>query len=362
MRNALFQHAALFFAILISLQCRQSNSESLCKNNGTAVIDGTSSWCNCAYPYTGEYCEDYDCANGLATGEQYDPNNPFFNKRCMCDSGWTGERCETSLFNRCGDNGAERKGNCICRQNYAGDRCQYVTICIHGQLFNGRCACYYGWSGDFCDIIVCHNGIPDEEGQSCKCASKYRGKYCDFCAEPSSSPPPECAEIGKGVVNIGQDYWPMLFAALITIGIVLLGALVFYFCQKKSLLQKEKIARQQRNEVEMIIDSTRTARVEAGQPLITLETPLDRDDLPPKYEDVVCFSESNNQLPAIHSAVAQDGSECKDIEMETLIDQADHVMRPHSSNNILDTTEVVEEEIKLTELQNTASNQQPASE
>uniref|UniRef100_A0A914VAY7 EGF-like domain-containing protein n=1 Tax=Plectus sambesii TaxID=2011161 RepID=A0A914VAY7_9BILA len=180
----------------------------------------------------------------------------------MCDSGWTGERCETSLFNRCGDNGAERKGNCICRQNYAGDRCQYVTICIHGQLFNGRCACYYGWSGDFCDIIVCHNGIPNEEGQSCKCASKYRGKYCDFCAEPSSSPPPECAEIGKGVVNIGQDYWPMLFAALITIGIVLL--------------------------------------------------------------------ESNNQSPAIRTAVTQDDRECKDIDMETLIVQADHVMRPHS--------------------------------
>uniref|UniRef100_A0A914WDJ9 EGF-like domain-containing protein n=1 Tax=Plectus sambesii TaxID=2011161 RepID=A0A914WDJ9_9BILA len=152
-------------------------------------------FCDCPSPFTGRYCEDVACVNGLATGAQYDSESRFFNKRCLCDPGWIGDLCDKSLINRCGDNGKEDKGKCICQSNFVGDRCEYVTKCTHGQLYNGRCACHYGWAGDFCDKIICHQGSPNETNTGCLCPSKYRGKYCDFCAEPSSSPPPECARL-----------------------------------------------------------------------------------------------------------------------------------------------------------------------
>uniref|UniRef100_A0A914WTB2 Uncharacterized protein n=1 Tax=Plectus sambesii TaxID=2011161 RepID=A0A914WTB2_9BILA len=66
---------------------------------------------------------------------------------------------------------------------------------MNGQLYNGRCACHYGWSGNFCDRIICYQGHPVETNTACICPSKYRGEYCEFCTEPSSSPPPECRKM-----------------------------------------------------------------------------------------------------------------------------------------------------------------------
>jgi hypothetical protein len=80
--------------------------------------------------------------NGLSTGAQYDPTSIFFNKRCLCDAGWTGELCDKSLINRCGPKGEEINGKCVCQKNFIGDRCQYVTQCLHGQLYNGRYLIY----------------------------------------------------------------------------------------------------------------------------------------------------------------------------------------------------------------------------
>ena len=80
--------------------------------------------------------------NGLPTGSQYDSDSEFFNKHCLCDSGWTGELCDISLIYPCGTNGEEIRGQCACRKDFFGERCQYVTKCTHGQLYNGR---YANW-------------------------------------------------------------------------------------------------------------------------------------------------------------------------------------------------------------------------
>uniref|UniRef100_A0A914WW23 Uncharacterized protein n=1 Tax=Plectus sambesii TaxID=2011161 RepID=A0A914WW23_9BILA len=164
---------------------------NLCKNNGTLNTGGK---CECPHLFTGKFCEDHACVNGLSTGAQYDPDSTFLKTRCLCDSGWSGVLCDTSLVNRCGENGKEENGRCICHENFTGAGCEYVTRCINGQLYNGRCACHYGWSGDFCEQIICKQGHSDETNSTCICPSKYRGKHCDHCVEPFSLPP-ECAEM-----------------------------------------------------------------------------------------------------------------------------------------------------------------------
>jgi hypothetical protein len=155
-----------------------------------------------------------------------------------------------------------------------------------------RCACHYGWSGAFCDIIICHHGTPDPDQnyKSCICPSRYRGMYCDFCAEPSSSPPPECAEIGKGVANVSSDSMPILFAVIITLGIVALFAIVYFICRKVKELQNENITgRQRRRDVEGN-QSTNTTQHEIEA------LNLAKRDEPPRYEDIV--PSNSNYLPA----------------------------------------------------------------
>uniref|UniRef100_A0A914X1P0 EGF-like domain-containing protein n=1 Tax=Plectus sambesii TaxID=2011161 RepID=A0A914X1P0_9BILA len=184
--------------------------------------------CICLQPFTGRYCEDYICVNGISLGSQYDPESIYFNKRCLCDTGWTGPQCSVSIFNRCGENGFEDNGKCICNQNFVGERCQYVTKCFNGQLYNGRCACHYGWAGNFCDKIICHQGEADQTKKMCICPAKYRGKFCDFCAEPSSSPPPDCAPlIGHRIVRINSNNALIIAAAVLLVVSVLLLILLY---------------------------------------------------------------------------------------------------------------------------------------
>uniref|UniRef100_A0A914UJS0 EGF-like domain-containing protein n=1 Tax=Plectus sambesii TaxID=2011161 RepID=A0A914UJS0_9BILA len=126
-----------FTLILIVLRNEIDASKIVCKNNGKQTTENNKIICQCPYPFAGMLCEDYACVNGLSTGDQYKPHSAFFNKRCLCDAGWTGELCETSLINRCGENGKERRGKCMCQKNFVGDRCQFVSKCAHGQLYNG---------------------------------------------------------------------------------------------------------------------------------------------------------------------------------------------------------------------------------
>jgi hypothetical protein len=128
-----------------------------CLNNGTLTVnDDGKDECKCPSQFAGKLCEDFTCGmylnlsisypvslimtsvNGLSTWNRYNPESFFFNKRCLCDPGWTGELCDKSLIHRCGDNGEDIGEICKCRKHFIGERCQYVTKCTHGQLYNGR--------------------------------------------------------------------------------------------------------------------------------------------------------------------------------------------------------------------------------
>uniref|UniRef100_A0A914XKS9 Uncharacterized protein n=1 Tax=Plectus sambesii TaxID=2011161 RepID=A0A914XKS9_9BILA len=227
--------------------------------------------------------------NGLATGNQYDSQSPLFNKRCLCDPGWIGELCDQSKTTPCGENGENINGKCICQSNFVGDRCEYVTKCSHGQLYNGRCACYYGWAGDFCDKIICHLGSPNEANTACICPPKYRGKYCDFCAEPSSSPPPECAKVSGRHKKLEEEYFAIILIAVIPMILVIIG-IVFYLRYSKSKQASTKHARQTAQ------DSQGTNNANDNQPLRDVgRNVVAQDDLyfgkfsdaPPPYEAVL---------------------------------------------------------------------------
>ncbi len=59
----------------------------------------------------------------------------------------------------------------------------------------------YGWSGDFCDQIVCHYGWPDATNTKCVCNIRYTGRFCDACADPASSPAPDCTPAIRKYAN-----------------------------------------------------------------------------------------------------------------------------------------------------------------
>ncbi|KAK0428034.1 hypothetical protein QR680_010556 [Steinernema hermaphroditum] len=81
---------------------------------------------------------------------------------------------------------------CVCYNHYAGERCDQVTRCLHGQLHNGICLCNYGWHGDLCNQIFCFYGYAVRNDTACECQPKIAGMYCDSCNIRSSTGPPLC--------------------------------------------------------------------------------------------------------------------------------------------------------------------------
>ncbi|KAE9556397.1 hypothetical protein FO519_000437 [Halicephalobus sp. NKZ332] len=110
--------------------------------------------CRCRYPYTGPKCLDFACEHGLSTGARYDPENPTFNRKCICDEDWYGEYCNIPIADQCNERGQYVDGHCRCLDFYFGDRCQYVVKCINGKLSEGNCICPPRHTGEFCDECV----------------------------------------------------------------------------------------------------------------------------------------------------------------------------------------------------------------
>uniref|UniRef100_A0A914WAY4 EGF-like domain-containing protein n=1 Tax=Plectus sambesii TaxID=2011161 RepID=A0A914WAY4_9BILA len=285
--------ARLYILYLLCVLLVAVDGRKHCENGGTLKSEGKQRQCECPPLFTGRYCEDYACLNGLSTGAQYDPDSTFFKTRCLCDSGWSGELCNISLLKRCGDKGKEINGKCECEKNFAGARCQYVTRCINGQLYNGRCACHYGWSGDFCEHIICHQGVADASNKTCICPPKYRGKFCDFCAKPSSSPPPECAEIsGKRFIELPGNNNVLVFLGVVVIVILIMFlALLYIFCQKFSHSKRKSVSKTRKktadveNQILKAASETRPLKyADAVYAETVMEEPNKLHFPPPPYE------------------------------------------------------------------------------
>lgn len=124
-------------------------------------------------------------------------NNP--NCLACCDKTACKQRtCEKNCeYGQC------QKGNCICEDDYTGERCdEYKTCfndndCKHGQCVAyddtyKYCACVRGWQGAYCDRkIPCANDSDVcQHGRcvdgTCACDSTHTGEFCDIkrrCAD-----------------------------------------------------------------------------------------------------------------------------------------------------------------------------------
>ncbi len=150
----------------------------------------------------GEYCEESCGEHGTSDG-----------RRCTCQQGFTGERCQTEVdecaSQPCGPNGEcidEVDGySCACRGDFIGEHCDTQCLCgEHGEQVDiaaarqagdcsaGRCTCSGDFIGPYCDIecdcgahgkqsgIVSARAAGSCKAGSCSCTGDWIGDLCDI--------------------------------------------------------------------------------------------------------------------------------------------------------------------------------------
>ncbi|XP_062523750.1 adhesive plaque matrix protein 2-like [Corticium candelabrum] len=92
------------------------------------------------------------------------------NKKCVCNAGYTGDRCESvdrCYGIDCGSHGNCTDGMCDCDGGYSGNRCETFDVCYgvscgsHGTCRSGACVCNAGYHGDSCqssggNVVLSH--------------------------------------------------------------------------------------------------------------------------------------------------------------------------------------------------------------
>lgn len=101
---------------------------------------------------------------------------------CVCDTGWSGEKCRVSI---CSGHGYLSAGNCVCYEGWSGSDCSVKSIGSELCSFNGWddvtiCYCIHGFGGYDCSQdarAVCnYHGV---WSWHCECDPGYAGEYCD---------------------------------------------------------------------------------------------------------------------------------------------------------------------------------------
>eukprot|EP01043_Picozoa_sp_COSAG02_P015655 COSAG02_NODE_672_length_18655_cov_7.874003_7_plen_875_part_00 len=105
-------------------------------------------------------------------------NEPYDRRRCVCDSGWSGTKCD---HDPCANANCNH-GRCVRHRNGRGHTCKCT-----GHWSNTTCnACETGWSGadcthsTGCDDAPCLHGNCTAKGgdYTCSCATGYIGAQC----------------------------------------------------------------------------------------------------------------------------------------------------------------------------------------
>jgi len=137
-----------------------------------------------------------------ATGACSDPKIHSGNQKCMCQSGFFGNRCEWSActnreeghpqmgkicsgaaHGRCEDNKV-----CKCNPGFVGPKCGRSCPVLNGKVCSnhgecvmdlknkthGKCECAMGWEGDFCEIEACETG-KSANGEIEQCSGRAKG-------------------------------------------------------------------------------------------------------------------------------------------------------------------------------------------
>ena len=94
---------------------------------------------------------------------------------CVCDFGWTGDKCQVP-------------------QSYCHDATGQVALVDCGEhghcseSLQGQCICEPGYFGPMCSYHTCNgNGVYSPSKKMCVCEVGFAGEHCDRCAVPGES-------------------------------------------------------------------------------------------------------------------------------------------------------------------------------
>ena len=136
------------------------------------------------------------CRN-YATGIMCTPLNSI-GYSCICKRNYSGKYCQfvspTCSPQICNNQGqCIEKDNtkiCICNQGYTGKYCKYRKSSCNGNSTGYQCGCKGRYNGRYCENVTLHcnynpcrnNGICSETMDNffCRCNAKYTGRICDI--------------------------------------------------------------------------------------------------------------------------------------------------------------------------------------
>jgi hypothetical protein len=140
--------------------------------------------CECVYGFTGMLCEHrLRCDNGI-----------IIDNKCVCNDGYSGKYCN---MKRPLPIIEQRIQNEI-KTRYSQRECiQGQLITINDTTLLEQCVCNRGWSGDKCEEPLCLNGRYNITSDTCECFDNWTGDKCDTSCRK------QCSYKGS-VCNINQ--------------------------------------------------------------------------------------------------------------------------------------------------------------
>ncbi|XP_055692338.1 low-density lipoprotein receptor-related protein 1 [Lutzomyia longipalpis] len=153
-------------------------TDLMCDNGGVCrkTVNGVSA-CDCPDRFSGRMCEIDSCANYCT--DKGKCLNSMAGPKCICDTGYTGTKCESRICDKCQNGGicvaSEHSDGfrCECPKEYGGDLCE-VDICKenphHEVCTPSNCGSFYCQNGGTCLSV---NGTI-----ACKCTKEWTGDSC----------------------------------------------------------------------------------------------------------------------------------------------------------------------------------------